>query len=319
MSSKVILDSDPGIDDAIAILYANACKSLDLIGITTVFGNADIDQTTLNALYLNERFKIKATVAKGQGKPLSFPKLPAPTMIHGVNGLGDIKLPERIDDKNLDGREACDFIIDQIKSHPDEIALVAVGPLTNIAKAIDRAPEIGKLVKQIVIMGGAFGFNGHTGNISPVAEANIYNDPHAADTVFRAPWNVTVVGLDVTLQTLFEAEDLETLRERSRTYGAFISDISGVYLDFYKQQFDHDGFSIHDASAMAYVAAPELFETKSAHVRVVTEGIARGFTIMEIGENSYLYNDWIDYRQHNICRDVANEELLEHIMTTLCA
>jgi inosine-uridine nucleoside N-ribohydrolase len=161
MKKKVIFDTDPGIDDAMAILFAQASGKIDLLGITTVFGNATIENATRNALYLKQRFSIPAIVCKGAKDPLIIPAGEPTTFVHGQNGLGDIELPDSLS-VNADPRIACDFIIETVRNHPSEVTIVAVGRLTNLALAIQKAPDIIALVKEVVVMGGAFGHNGHT-------------------------------------------------------------------------------------------------------------------------------------------------------------
>lgn len=173
-----------------------------------------------------------AEVAKGVDTPLDHVKTEPATLVHGENGLGDIVIPDHVN-AELSPLVAHDYIIEKIKEQPGEITLVAVGRLTNLALAIQKDPEIGKLVKEVIIMGGAFGHNGHTGNLTPFAEANVYGDPLAADIVINADWPVTIVGLDVTQQTLMSNAYLEKVRSHSTKYGEFIYDITRFYAQFY--------------------------------------------------------------------------------------
>ena len=147
MKKKVIFDTDPGIDDAMAILFAQASGKIDLLGITTVFGNTTIENATRNALYLKQRFDIPATVCPGASNPLVVPAGEPTTFVHGQNGLGDIDLPDGLTIES-DPRIACDFIIETVRNHPNEVTLVAVGRLTNLALAIQKAPDIIALVKK---------------------------------------------------------------------------------------------------------------------------------------------------------------------------
>lgn len=201
MTQKIIFDTDPGIDDAMALLFIEASPALDLLAITTIFGNADIETTTRNALYLKQRFGLSAPVYKGTDKPLTRPRNPSPTFVHGENGLGDVELTGLVP-AQPEAKPAYQAIIDIARQHPGEVTLVAVGPLTNLALALKADPEVATLLKAVVIMGGAFGVAGKPGNVTPVAEANIWNDPEAADLVFTAPWALTAVSLDVTTQVV---------------------------------------------------------------------------------------------------------------------
>lgn len=195
---KVIFDTDPGIDDAMALLLLARHPDIELLGITTVFGNSGIDTVTRNALFLKDRFGLSAPVARGAGHAIDDVAVPqAAHFVHGENGLGNIALPATLQ-ATPDARPAHQLLIDLIHQQPGEITLIAVGRMTNLALALRAAPDIARLVKQVVVMGGAFGRNGHTGNVTPVAEANIIGDPVAADIAFGASWPVVIVGLDVT-------------------------------------------------------------------------------------------------------------------------
>ncbi len=231
---KVIFDTDPGVDDAMALLYIDRCGALDLLGVTTVLGNADIDVVTRNALYLKQRFGLKAPVARGAEKPLKRPRTDSPTHIHGHNGIGDAPVPDKLD-VTEDPRPAWQFIIDTVRAHPGEVTLIAVGRMTNLALALQNDPGIAKLVKAVSIMGGAFGINGHSGNVSPVAEANIIGDPEAADQVVTADWPVTMIGLDVTHETIMTTEYLQTMQAKGGEIGQFFWDITRGYEKFYKE------------------------------------------------------------------------------------
>jgi inosine-uridine nucleoside N-ribohydrolase len=289
---KVIFDTDPGIDDAMALLFIHLHDSLDLLGVTTVLGNADIETTTRNALYLKQRFGIAAPVAKGAATPLKGPTTrPAPKHIHGDNGLGNVPLPEAIT-VSADPRPAWKLIVDLVHAHPHEVTIIAVGRMTNLALALRHEPGIAKLVKAVSIMGGAFGGNGHTGNVSPVAEANIHGDPDAADEVMTAPWPVTVVGLDVTHETVMTPAYLRKLGDEGGEWGAFMWDISRHYEKFYRDAMGHEGIACHDSLAVAYVIDPTLFKTRRGPVRVATEGIAIGQTIQHHQGRQFPNSPW---------------------------
>lgn len=171
---KVIFDTDPGVDDAMALLFLHRHPAIELVGITTVFGNASIETTTRNALFLKGAWNIAAPVAKGIGETLDAgrPHVGWPTGIHGDDGLGNIDVPAQID-LPLDPRPAHRFIIDTVRANPGQVTLIAVGRMTNLARALRDDPEIATLVKAVVIMGGAFDV---PGNITPAAEANIHGD-----------------------------------------------------------------------------------------------------------------------------------------------
>lgn len=278
MSKKVIFDTDPGIDDALAILAALRSPDLEVIGLTTVFGNTDIDQVTLNALRLLElEGNDHIPVAKGCGVPLVLPAEALGTQVHGVDGLGNTHMP--LPHGQLDPRHAAQFIIDTVMQNPYEVTLAPLGPLTNIALAYHLEPRIASLVKEVVLMGGcAFAL----GNISPVAEANIYHDPHAAEIVFGAPWKVTMVGLDITTKIVMTPDYFTKLYSARNAAVQFLERIQPCYQEFHEQVYGLRGsIHTHDPAVTAYILAPELFTCEQMPVYVVTEGLCMGKTIAD--------------------------------------
>lgn len=314
---KVIFDTDPGVDDAMALLFLHRAPQVDLVGITTTFGNGRIDTTTWNALYLTERFGIDAPVARGAASPLVGPA-PAPTdFVHGSNALGDIPLPDRIA-QEADPRPAHRFIIDMVRSYPGEIAIVAVGRMTNLALALREDPAIAGLVREVVIMGGAFGHNGFHGNVTPVAEANIHGDPLAADEVFGGAWPIAVVGLDVTQKIQMTTDYLQALAKDGGEAGQFIWDITRFYVAFHHAAGVPDMF-VHDSSAVAYLLDPTLFKTRKGAIRVVTDGLATGQTIQKPDDYNFPPGPWDDRPSHAICTDVDAARLLALYRRTIVA
>lgn len=272
----VILDTDPGVDDALALLYLRASPALRLLAITTVFGNADIDTTTRNALYLRDRFCRDVPVHRGAAAPLARPRGNSPVHVHGQNGLGDIELPPIM--SRADPDVASQRIVELVRAHPSLITLIAIGPLTNLALALHAAPDIASLVAEVVVMGGAFGTGGKSGNVTPFAEANIHNDPEAADAVLAASWPVTLVGLDVTtLCVLTNTQALE-LATSGGEVGRFVSDVSRRYAAAYALHEGLEGCCLHDAAAVAYAVDPGPFETRRGVISVDLDEIRRGET-----------------------------------------
>ncbi|WP_028117818.1 nucleoside hydrolase [Ferrimonas senticii] len=310
MTQTIIFDTDPGIDDAMALLFAHALPNIDLYGITTVFGNATIDDGTKNACYLRDRFGINAIIAKGADKPLVRPPVGPTTIVHGEHGLGYVEAPADTA-INLDPRPAYQFLCEEVKRRSGEITIVAVGPLTNLALALQHDPEITQHVKQVVIMGGAFGLDGNCGNVAPFAEANIHDDPHAADLVFTADWPVVIVGLDVTHKAFFSGEYLDALRDSAGETGQFIHDISRFYLEFYSNKVGLNGCHVHDPSAIAYVADPSLFGTRSGPVRVVCDGPLTGMTVQKVDARRYSDDEFSDHRAQQVCVSVDDQRLLK--------
>lgn len=306
---KVIFDTDPGIDDAMALLLLARHPDVELLGITTVFGNGGIDTTTRNALYLKDRFGLACPVARGAAGPITGEAAgPSPEFVHGANGLGNIVLPPKLT-ASEDPRPAARLLIDLIRQHPHEITLIAVGRMTNLALALALDPAIAGLVKQVVVMGGAFGRNGHTGNVTPVAEANIFGDPVAADIAFGASWPVVIVGLDVTKEVTMSNAYVDGLGATGED-GKFVRAISEYYARFYNAREGIDGFFVHDASAVSYALHPEYFTTERGQIRVASDGIARGQTISKPEGKSFAPGAWDDRPMQSICVGVDSAKLL---------
>lgn len=318
MTTKIIFDTDPGIDDAMALLFIEASPALDLLAVTTVFGNADIDTTTRNALYLKDRFGLKAPVYKGADKPLIRPRNPSPTFVHGENGLGDVELTGLVPGEP-EAKPAYQAIIDLAREHPGQITLVAVGPLTNLALALRADPEVATLLKAVVIMGGAFAVAGKPGNVTPVAEANIWNDPEAADLVFTAPWFVTAVSLDVTSQVVMTPSFMEGLEASAGPAGAFLHAISKPYAAFYGGRDGIIGCCVHDAAAVAFVIDPSMFEVRRGSIRVITDGIALGQTLQKVEGELFGPSAWDDQPIQAITVGVRAEGLLRLYAETMRA
>jgi inosine-uridine nucleoside N-ribohydrolase len=316
--TKIIFDTDPGIDDAMALLFIQASPALDLLAVTTVFGNADIDTTTRNALYLKDRFGLTAPVYKGTDKPLTRPRNPSPTFVHGENGLGDVELTGLVA-AEPEAKPAYQAIIDLARANPGEVTLVAVGPLTNLALALQADPEVATLLKAVVIMGGAFAVAGKPGNVTPVAEANIWNDPEAADLVFTAPWFVTAVSLDVTTQVVMSPAYMEELEVSAGPAGAFLNAISKPYAAFYGGRDGIVGCCVHDAAAVAFVIDPSLFDVRRGSIRVITDGIALGQTCQMVEGELFGPSAWDGHPVQAITVGVDEAGLLKLYRETMRA
>ncbi len=311
---KVLYDTDPGVDDAMALLFLHHHPQVDLIGVTTVFGNATIETTTRNALFLKREWQIDCPVAKGAGVCLDPSRTSGdpPGWIHGDDGLGNIGVPDMID-LPLDPRPADRFIIDMVRANPGEVTIVAVGRMTNLANALKADPGIATLVKEVVIMGGAFDV---PGNVTPAAEANIHGDPEAADAVFTASWPVVAVPLDVTSQTVMTRSFLAHMAKDGGGRVELLAKISDFYIGFYAHMVD-DGMLVHDSCACVYVVAPELFVTRSGPVRVVCGGIADGKTIQKPDGMSFGPSVWDGQPSKLVTVDVDDEAVLALIRDTL--
>ncbi|MEM1231117.1 MAG: nucleoside hydrolase [Pseudomonadota bacterium] len=292
MPHRIIFDTDPGVDDAMALLFAHRSPDIVIEGITTVLGNHTIDIVTRNALYLCERFGIDAPVHRGASAPLKVAAGDPPTFVHGEDGLGNI--PPFTTTRSAATAPAERFIVDTVNTNPGAITIVAVGRLTNLARALMLDPGIAGKVSQVIIMGGALGSNEHTGNVTPVAEANIIGDPHAADQVAQAPWPLAWVGLDVTMNCIMDRPRQERLRDAGGDIGQFIWDISRFYEASYFGRHELPGFPVHDSCAIAYLLAPELFRTQQGPLRVVTSGVSEGQTIQVPDGRTFPYAGWAE-------------------------
>jgi inosine-uridine nucleoside N-ribohydrolase len=304
---KIIIDCDPGIDDAMALILAMNYPGFDIVGITTVFGNAYVDQSTKNALTIVQLSGKNIPVYKGAGKPLRKPLEAPPDFIHGRDGLGNTNQPDP--KMTYQSLSAAEFIVATANKFPGEITLVAVGRLTNLAKAIMLDSTITKKIKEVVLMGGDL----HVpGNVSPVAEANVEGDPDAADIVFTSPWKLTMVGLDVTTKVKLNDAILSGIKEMNPQYGPFIFSITRFYWNFYKT-VNHltDGFYVHDPSAVMYLIDSSLFKLTTGPVRVVTEGIAEGQTIMPAYDYQMQLEPWLGKPFVNAAVEVDSKRFLK--------
>ena len=282
LTYKIIFDTDPGVDDAMALLLALSSPEIDVVGVTTVFGNSNVESTTVNALnllHLADRMDIP--VAKGAGQPMVLPLGLTGEFVHGDDGMGSINWwqPNHPEHKPVD-KHAAQLIVDMIMSNPGEITLVPVGPLTNIGLALQLEPRIAQNVRNVVIMGGSVAAGG---NVSPVAEANIHNDPHAASLVFSAPWDVTMAGMDVTTAVKMNDDLFAALGQSQNKFGQFIARVIPFYQKFHREHYGytHGATDTHDPSAIAYLIDPTLFKGERWSIKVPLDGLAAGMTMAD--------------------------------------
>ncbi|MCH2633821.1 MAG: nucleoside hydrolase [Acidimicrobiales bacterium] len=273
MKPKIILDCDPGHDDAVAIMVA--AQLTEILGITTVSGNVSVDLTTENALILAELVDLDAGVHMGANKPLRLPPKHAEE-VHGKTGL-DGPTRHKVT-RQATSSDAVQFIIDTVREH-DEVWLVPVGPLTNIAVAILQAPDIVQRVAGVSLMGGSAG----AGNVTPVAEFNVWADPHAASVVFSAGFaNLFMAGLNLTHQFGVDEETILRLREINNPPAVFAAELFDFYLRSYQQRTFGQQVPLHDPCAVLAITHPEIFSFESRNVSVETEGIVtRGMTVID--------------------------------------
>ncbi len=264
---RIILDTDPGIDDALTLFLALASPEIQLEAITTVSGNVHVNLTTRNALALLELAgRTDIPVARGCEGPLLVKYVDAAD-VHGSNGLGGIELPHP--KSQPVAQHAVDLIIEKVMDAPGEITLVAIGPLTNIALALRREPRIAQSVREVVIMGGALRV---PGNVTPIAEFNIFCDPHAAHIVFHAGWPIRLVTLDTTTVTLLQREQVQTLARRESKITDFIKQATAYYFDIFGAANDVTGFQMHDPLCLAAAFQPELLTWQPVYVDVELAG-----------------------------------------------
>lgn len=273
MVQKIIIDTDPGIDDAMAIHMAFADSRLDVVAMTCIFGNVTAEIATRNALRLAEMANYDTIIAGGAKVPLVRAPEPPADFVHGAQGFGTV--PAAMPNSTPDARPAAQFLCERCAEAPGEIIICAVGPLTNLAAALAHDPAIVNNVKSIVIMGGSAAYHG---NVTACAEANIWNDPDAADAVFAADWDVTMVGLDVTEKTQCTPADFALLAEQSPHIGGFLNDAAQFYFDFHESKTGIRSCFMHDPSAVLAITDTEIFDFEIMPMEVVCEGDEIGQT-----------------------------------------
>jgi purine nucleosidase len=274
---RLIIDTDPGIDDSLAILLALASPEVRLEAVTVVSGNTTAEQGVRNALGVLELAGGgDIPVAQGVPVPLIQPLLVA-TETHGEIGIGYARLPPP--QLQPVSKHGVDLIIDKITSNPGEISLVAIGPLTNVALAIRKQPRIVEAVREVIIMGGAIKVEGNT---TPLAEYNTYCDPHAAHIVFHSGMPMTLVPLDVTYQAILTKSDVERLLEIQSPISRFIADATRFYMEFHNEYQKIAGCVINDPLALALTFAPHLVDTQHLYVDVdISGGVSMGKTFAD--------------------------------------
>ncbi|PVX32707.1 purine nucleosidase [Pasteurella langaaensis DSM 22999] len=289
MAQKIILDCDPGHDDAIAMMLAWGNPNIDLLAVTTVVGNQTLEKVSRNALAVAEIANIRGIpIAKGSPRPL-VREVENAASIHGDSGLDGPTLPEPT--MQFANKHAVNLIIDLIMSHPEKtITLVPTGGLTNIALAARLEPRIIDRVKEVVLMGGGY----HTGNWSAVAEFNIKIDPEAAHIVFSAGWKVTMVGLDLTHQALATPDVVERFAALNSKPGQFVVGLLEFFGKMYKRAENLDAPPVHDACAVAYVIDPSLIEVQQVPVNIELTGThTLGMTVADFRYPPKPCNTWV--------------------------
>ena len=277
MTKRIIIDTDPGIDDALAFLLALASPEIQLEALTTTQGNVTLEKATHNALSILElACASHIPVVSGSVLPLVQP-LRASADVHGESGIGNSVLPEPKAEPVAG--HAVDYLIKRVLAEPNQLSIFPIGPLTNIAMAIRKEPRFAKAVKELVIMGGAILEHG---NSTPLAEFNIYVDPHAAHIVFHSGIPITLIPLDVTHKCLLKQEHVDRLMKIHSPISRFIRDSIEVYLEA-SYALGYEGSALHDPLTLATIIAPELLTLKEYYVDVdISGGVSMGKTFADI-------------------------------------
>jgi len=257
----------------------------------------------------------RADVPVAKGSDCTFtgdPKLRIADFVHGNDGLGNTgDLAPAEGQSAVEGQSAADFISAKAREFPGEVVVLALGPLTNLALALQREPELGQRLHSIVCLGGAFRVNG---NVCPAAEANIFCDPDAADLVFGSTANVRVVPLDCTQRCLFSNMDLDAFEREGGKIGKYVKDISQFYQDFHKRVYNVNGLMLHDPTALMAVIRPDLFFWKRGAIRVCCEGILKGMTVLDEKRRNWVgENAWLGRTQMEVALEVDEREVVDFL------
>ncbi len=278
MPAPIVLDCDPGHDDAIALLLALASPELELLGVTTTYGNQTLEKTTANALRVLELVgREDVPVAGGAAEPLTRERVVA-AHVHGESGLDGPSLPPPSGAALSD--DAVGFMQERVAASDQPVTLVATGPLTNVARYLELHGGDG--LERVVVMGGSIA----EGNITPAAEFNVWADPEAAQRVFASGLDVTMIGLDVTHKAILGPAVAERLRAAGRI-GTFVAELNDFFSRYHRRTYGWDGAPIHDAVAVAHVIRPGLVETRLRNVEVeVVSDLCRGRTVVDLWERT---------------------------------
>lgn len=311
---RILIDTDPGIDDALALFLALASPEVQVEAVTTVSGNVPVDMTTHNALTLLELAqRPDIVVARGSDRPLLRQPVIA-DYVHGQNGIGNVVLP---DPQKQSVEYAVSLMIQKILQAPGEITLVALGPLTNLALAVRCEPRIAQLVREVVIMGGALRV---PGNVTPNAEFNIFCDPHAAHIVFNAGWPVRIVPLDVTQKTLMSRKQFASLAANGHPVTRCIEAMVDFYFDDFGKARGITGFTMHDPLCLAAAIHPDLITWQKAYVDVELHGtLTLGETVAYFEQADNLDPTLAHPQQSNVqaATMVDSERFISLFMATL--
>lgn len=312
---KIIIDTDPGIDDAMAIFVALQSPEVDVIGLTTIYGNVYTTLATRNALHLLEiAGRTDIPVAEGSHVTITKgTKLRIADFVHGADGLGNQNFPPPAG-KPIEQLAAA-FLVEQAKLYPGKVTVVALGPLTNIALAIELDPGFSKNIGQIVLLGGAFAVNG---NVNPAAEANIFGDPEAADIVFTSGADILAVGINVTHQVVLTDADREKLAQSNGKFAQYLCKILEVYFSYHRDAYNTKGVYLHDPTTLLAAVNPSLITYTEGVVRVQTSGITRGLTLFYNKQKRFAeVTEWTDKPTVKVAVTVDAPSVIKLVMDRL--
>lgn len=303
----IIIDTDPGIDDAIAIMFLSKIKNIKIKGITTVGGNVSLEDTTRNACFLRQLMGLEdVKIYRGEAHPIEQQSEDAGN-VHGQDGLGGRGYtPKSID---IEPEHAVDFLVKSVRENPKQITILALGPLTNIAKAILKDKDFASNVKQLVVMGGAEAY----GNVTPQAEFNFAHDSKAAKIVYSAGFApIVTVGLDTTKKVVVSPNCRDLIRHIPTNEAKFVYDISESHMDFWFERERALGFELCDPTAALYLTNPGMFKLQKAFVDIETSGLCAGCSVVY---RKYIYKD----KKVNalVATDIKAGKALKKIMSTL--
>ena len=291
---KLIIDTDPGVDDSWAILLALRSPEVEVIGITSLFGNVRTKMATQNALLLMEKFG-RPDIPVVEGSLTSIiggEKERIADFVHGDDGFGNTNQAKPTLTA-VEGKTAADFIVEKANEFPGQVTVVAMASATNVALALRQDPSIKHKLHEIVHLAGAFFVNG---NVNPCAEANAFGDPEAADELYGSGARVTVIGLDVTQKLVTTTRDIEAMRSANHPHTNFLHEISQFYMQFHRDTVRQEGIFMHDPAAILLAFRKDLFRCKRGRVRVATEGLCRGQTVMDAGAKLWSFpNKWTEH------------------------
>jgi purine nucleosidase len=276
MTRKVLIDCDPGIDDAVALCLALFDPRLEVLAVTAAEGNAHAEQTSRNVQAIVEQIDPPRYPRFGVAQPAEVAPVNAWGSFHGTNGLGNYEFNVSL----LHHQHPSDKVInDVVRAYPEDITILALGPLTNVARALQRDPHLATMIRRIIIMGGSVEA---IGNVTACAEFNMYYDPDAARAVFNSPTTKTLIPLDVTRQIVFSLDFLDQLPDAETRVGAFLHRVIPFFFRAHRQRLGLEGIHLHDAVALMAIVQPELFQTRELHGDVATDlGLTRGVTVFD--------------------------------------